>query len=81
MTVQGRPGQCNDARTFAIHPESAKERSEAEHKDADGEGERNFLYWHYDATILGNRVVSGLVEPRVCNHRFRRSVGQPLGER
>jgi hypothetical protein len=54
--------------TFAIHPESAKERSRAEHENADCEGERSilplplFLYWQYHAAILWNRIISGLVE-------------------
>jgi hypothetical protein len=38
------------------------------------------LQWHDHAAILWNRIVSGVVEPRVCDNRFRRSMGQPLGE-
>ena len=39
------------------------------------------LHWHYDATILGDRIVGCLVDVQVCHDRFRRSMSKPFRER
>jgi len=39
--IERSPGERDDPRPFSIHPQTAKERSEAEHENADGEGERD----------------------------------------
>src|SRR6266850_3872735 len=42
QTVESAAGQCDDARSFAIQPQAAEERSEAKNKNADRKGQRYF---------------------------------------
>src|SRR6266403_3371347 len=42
QTVEGAAGQCDDARSFAIQPQAAEERSKSKNKDADRKGQRDF---------------------------------------
>src|SRR5258708_23122616 len=42
QTVEGAAGQRDDARSFAIQPQAAEERSKPKNKNADRKGQRDF---------------------------------------
>ena len=40
--IERATSQCNDARSFAVQPQSTKERGKAQHENADRKGQRYF---------------------------------------